>query len=81
MEKVIGGIMGLAAFLAVIVAAVLRHLSLTDSLWRATVAGVLGFVLGWLLFGKIGVEMAKGSAVPPESAPPKPPPPAPPEKK
>lgn len=62
MDKVIGGVLALAAFVAVVVTGLTKSMALGDTLWRAAVAGGLGYGIGWLLFGKVGTELAKESA-------------------
>jgi hypothetical protein len=85
MEKIIGGVLGLAAVAAVVVAGAIRGMPVLDVLVRAAVAGLLGFLVGWALFGKVGTELAKESAGQPVApapsvpkAPASPAPPAPP---
>ncbi|GEM_PF-5526254 len=82
MEKIVGGVLALAAFVAVLVVGIARDLGIWSTVWRGAVAGALGYLLGWLMFGRVGLELAKESAgetVPTGPAPPgKPPePPAP----
>ncbi len=64
MDRVIGGILGLLAFVAVIVAGVISGLTVAETIVRAGLAGVVGFVVGWLLFGKVGMDLATEAAHP-----------------
>lgn len=59
MERVIGGVLALACFIAVVAASALRGLGVWDAIWRGLIGAALGFLAGWLLFGRIGLELAK----------------------
>lgn len=73
MEKVIGGVMGLAAFAAVVGVSLVKGVSFGDCILRAVLALGLGYLVGWLIFGRVGLAIAKEAAgqveAPPEAAP------------
>lgn len=82
MDRIVGGVLGLAALIAVLVLGLARGMGVWDTLWRGVVAAALGYLVGWMVFGRIGVDLAKESAsVTEPAAPPapKPPEPAPPK--
>ncbi len=64
MDKLIGGVLGLMAFVAVVLAGVISGLAVADTIVRAAIAGIVGFFVGWLLFGKVGMDLAKETAGP-----------------
>jgi len=72
MDRVIGGVLGLAAAAAVLLLGLGKEVPLSQSLWRAAVAAFLGYWIGTWVFGKAGVSMVKEAAgtVPPPPAPP-----------
>ena len=84
MEKVIGGVLGLAAGAAVVGVSLTNGVSVWGCLWRAAVAVLLGYWIGRLVFGKAGLAIVKEAAgsVPPrraQSAAETKPPPGPPD--
>ena len=62
MDRVIGGVLGLSAFIAVIVLSILRGIPFRDCLVRAAVACAVGYLVGWMVFGKLGLSIAKEAA-------------------
>ena len=72
MDRVIGGILGLMAFVAVVLAGSITGLPVGETIVRGTLAGVVGFFVGWLLFGKVGMDLAKEAAGPIELSEPEP---------
>lgn len=62
MDRVIGGVLGLAAFTAVVVLSLMHGLALKDCVLRAFLALVLGYLVGRLIFGKVGLSIAKEAA-------------------
>jgi hypothetical protein len=71
MEKVIGGILGLAAFAAVLAAGLSKGSSFGPAALRAALALVLGYAVGRWLFGPAGLAIVKEAAGPvPPPAPP-----------
>ncbi len=72
MDRVIGGVLGLMAFVAVILAGSISGLSVAETIVRGSLAGVVGFFVGWLLFGKVGMDLAKEAAGPIELSEPEP---------
>lgn len=74
MDKVIGGILALAAFGVVVAWGLVRGMDVWATVARAAAAGAVGYLAGWLLFGKLGVALAKEAAAETESAPPEKPP-------
>ena len=74
MDKVIGGVLALAAFGAVVALGLVRGADVWTTVARAAAAGAVGYLAGWLLFGKLGVALAKEAAAETEAAPPDKPP-------
>ena len=72
MDRVIGAVLGLAAFVAVIALSLAKGISFAGSAFRAVVALVLGYLVGRLIFGLPGLSIVKEAA-----GPVPPPPPAP----
>jgi hypothetical protein len=60
------------AFVAVILAGSITGLSVAETIVRGSLAGVVGFFVGWLLFGKVGMDLAKEAAGPIELSEPEP---------
>lgn len=83
MSRVIGGILALAAFISVVAASAIKGLGVWDSIVRGAIASVLLGLVGWLVFGPIGLDLAKesvaGAETPPAKAPEPAPPPTPPK--
>ncbi len=71
MERVVGGILGLAAFAAVAVAGLVRGLGFAEFAWRALAAMLLGYLAGRWLVGPAGRAVAREAAGgPPSPGPP-----------
>ncbi len=70
MDRIIGAVLGLAAFVAVIAIGLAKGIPFGGSVVRALVALVLGYLVGRLVFGLPGLSIVKEAAAPP-------PPPAP----
>ena len=71
MERVVGGILGLASFAAVAVVGLQRGLAFADCAWRALAAMVLGYLAGRWLVGPAGRGVArKAAGGPPSAGPP-----------
>jgi len=70
MDRVIGGVLGLAAFVAVAAVGLAKGLPLGACAWRALLALVLGTLVGWLVFGKVGLSVVREAAASPPPAPP-----------
>jgi hypothetical protein len=70
MERKLGGILGLLAAAAVIFAGLAQGVPVPETLVRAVLAGAAGWLVGWLVFGKLGAavmrEAAGAGAEPPE---------------
>ena len=64
MDRVIGGVLGLAAGIAVVSIGLLKGLSLEGVTWRALLAAIVGYLIGRLVFGKAGVSVMKEAAAP-----------------
>lgn len=67
MDRIIGGVLGLCAGIAVVALSVAKGIPVRDCLWRAAVAVLFGYWLGRLIFGPAGLEAVK------EARPPVPP--------
>ena len=69
MERLIGGILGLIAFAAAALASLSSGASFGTGAWRSCVALVLGYWIGKLVFGSLGVSTVKEAAgtVPPSA--------------
>jgi hypothetical protein len=72
MDRIIGAVLGLAAFVAVIALSLAKGVSFAGCAFRAVVALVLGYLVGRLVFGLPGLSIVKEAA-----GPVPPPPPAP----
>ena len=68
MDRVIGGVFGLAAFAAVLALGLSKGLSFAGCTVRAVVAMGLGYLVGRLIFGLPGLSIVKEAAgsLPPE---------------
>ncbi|MHC4607724.1 MAG: hypothetical protein ACYTAF_12485 [Planctomycetota bacterium] len=62
MSAVIGAILGLIVFVAVILLGAVHRVDFLSSLIRAIIGLGVGLVLGLLLFGPLGISLAKRSA-------------------
>jgi hypothetical protein len=78
MDRIIGGVLGLCAGIAVVALSVMKGIPARDCFWRAAVAVLLGYWIGRLVFGPLGLSVAREAAgpVPPETPPPPGKPPA-----
>ena len=78
MDRIIGGVLGLCAGIAVVALSVMKGIPARDCLWRAAVAVLSGYWIGRLIFGPLGLSVAREAAgpVPPEAPPPPEMPPA-----
>ena len=67
MDRIIGGVFGLAAFAAVLALGVSKGISFTGCVVRAVVAMALGYLVGRLIFGLPGLSIVREAAgqVPP----------------
>ena len=67
MDRVIGGVFGLAAFAAVLALGLSKGLSFAGCVVRAVVAMGLGYLVGRLIFGLPGLSIVREAAgqVPP----------------
>ena len=50
MDRIIGGVLGLCAGIAVVALSVTKGVPVRDCLWRAAVAVLLGYWIGRLIF-------------------------------
>ena len=64
MDRVIGGILGLAAGIAVVAIGLVKGLPLEGVWWRALLAVFVGYLIGRLIFGKAGEAVMKEAAAP-----------------
>jgi hypothetical protein len=72
MDRIIGGVLGLAAFAAVVVLSLAKGVSFSGCAVRGVVALVLGYLVGRLIFGLPGLSIvreAAGQVPPPAPAP------------
>lgn len=67
MDRIIGGVLGIAAFTAVMVLSVQKGVPFAGSAGRGAVALVLGYVVGRFIFGWPGLSIVREAAgqVPP----------------
>jgi hypothetical protein len=72
MDRIIGGVLGLAAFAAVVALSLAKGISFSGCAVRGVVALVLGYLVGRLIFGLPGLSIVREAA-----GPVPPPPPAP----
>ena len=72
MDRIIGGVLGLAAFAAVVALSLAKGVSFSGCAVRGVVALVLGYLVGRLIFGLPGLSIVREAA-----GPVPPPPPAP----
>jgi hypothetical protein len=68
MDRVIGGVLGLCAGIAVVAVSATKGIPVTQALWRAAAAVLVGYWIGRLIFGPAGLSVVKEAAgpVPPE---------------
>lgn len=71
MDRVIGGVLGLAAFVAVIALGLMKGVSFGGCVARGVVGLALGYLVGRLIFGLPGLSIVREAAgkVPPSPAP------------
>ena len=72
MDRIIGGVLGLAAFAAVVAISLAKGVSFSGCAVRGVIALVLGYLVGRLIFGLPGLSIVREAA-----GPVPPPPPAP----
>ena len=72
MDRIIGGVLGLSAFAAVVALSLAKGISFSGCAVRGVVALVLGYLVGRLIFGLPGLSIVREAA-----GPVPPPPPAP----
>ncbi len=72
MDRIIGGVLGLAAFAAVVALSLAKGISFSGCVVRGVIALVLGYLVGRLIFGLPGLSIVREAA-----GPVPPPPPAP----
>jgi len=70
MDRIVGAVLGLAAFVAVVVLSLAKGVPFGSCVARAVVALILGYLVGRLIFGLPGLSIVREAAGPP-------PPPAP----
>lgn len=61
MARVMGGVLAIVLFVAVLVVGLVKKMPPNDVLVRALLAGGAGFILGWGIFGRIGSDILKDS--------------------
>ncbi len=69
MDRVVGGVLGLAAFVAVLALSLSKGVSFGACVVRAVVALALGYLVGRMIFGLPGLSIVKEAAGPVPSAP------------
>lgn len=62
MERKLGGILGLLAAAAVIFVGIAKGVPVPETLVRALLAGAAGWLVGWLIFGKLGAAVMREAA-------------------
>ena len=70
MDRIIGGVLGLAAFAAVVALSLAKGISFSGCAVRGVIALVLGYLVGRLIFGLPGLSIVREAA---GSVPPQPP--------
>ena len=67
MDRIIGGVLGLAAFAAVVALSLAKGVSFSGCAVRGVIALVLGYLVGRLIFGLPGLSIVREAAgqVPP----------------
>lgn len=73
LDRIIGVALGVAAFGVTAATGLAKGLPFGDCAVRALAALVLGFLAGWLVFGKVGLSVAREAAGTEAPAAPKPP--------
>lgn len=70
MERKLGGVLGILAAAGAIFMGAAKGVPVVETLVRAALAAAAGFLVGWLVFGKLGAalmrEAAGAGAEPPE---------------
>ena len=64
MDRIIGAVLGLAAFVAVVALSLAKGVPFGSCVVRAAVALVLGYLVGRLIFGLPGLSIVKEAAEP-----------------
>jgi hypothetical protein len=64
MDRIVGAVLGLAAFVAVIALSLAKGVSFAGCAFRAVVALVRGYLVGRLVFGLPGLSIVKEAAGP-----------------
>jgi len=67
MDRIVGAVLGLAAFVAVVALSLSKGVPFGSSAVRAAVALVLGYLVGRLVFGVPGLSIVKEAATPPSA--------------
>jgi uncharacterized membrane protein len=62
MEKWIGGVLGVLAAAVIIGVGLIQGVPAGETFWRAALGGIVGFLLGWLVFGKLGAAVMREAA-------------------
>ena len=73
-ERLIGGALGLVAFAAIVTVSALKGVPFAETVFRALAGLGVGVLVGWWLFGPLGLSIARDAAgpAPTEPAPEKP---------
>ncbi len=62
LDRLMGAALGLAAFVGALLAGLMVEMPLGRCIVRALVALALGVLVGWAVFGKIGLMMVREAA-------------------
>lgn len=65
MDRIVGAVLGLAAFVAVVALSLSKGVPFGSCAVRAALALVLGYLVGRLVFGVPGLSIVKEAAAPP----------------
>ena len=68
-ERLIGGALGLVAFAAIVTVSALKGVPFEDTVYRALAGLAVGVLVGWWLFGPLGLSIAREAAGPEPTVP------------
>jgi hypothetical protein len=62
METWIGGVFGILAATVIVIVGLQKGVPVLETFWRAVLGAAVGFLLGRLVFGRLGSALMKGEA-------------------